>query len=123
MTRPASNPPDDGICFKADDRRRRPLGLGRAATAPRPATPTPDHCGDGGSCFSLTSGSSSFSACLGLCSGPGTGQGSCRTGYVCDSYVIADGGTSPDGICWPDCHNPGRSCGAGGTCSDAGYCE
>ncbi|MHB8874780.1 MAG: hypothetical protein ACYC8T_13910, partial [Myxococcaceae bacterium] len=118
-------PPDDGFCIKGTTPDGGASGFTEGYCS-APCDNDPNHCGDGGSCFTLGTPPNDFSACLALCSGPGIGQGSCRTGYVCDTYTttFADGGTGNafDGVCWPDCHNPGRSCGTQ-TCGDAGYCE
>ncbi|MBE2252642.1 MAG: hypothetical protein IAE78_24130, partial [Myxococcus sp.] len=55
--------------------------------------------------------------CLQKCAAPGTGQSTCRTGYVCDF----SGGSGSQGVCLPRCQS--IPCGAGSTCQPSGYCR
>jgi hypothetical protein len=81
-------------------------------------------CGDAGVCF-VNFPQSGDRSCAELCPTPSTGQGLCRTGYVCTGYFVTqpDGGAVPsiNGYCAPDCFQPGADCGDAGYC-DAGYC-
>ncbi|MFO0598371.1 MAG: hypothetical protein U0228_23905 [Myxococcaceae bacterium] len=54
--------------------------------------------------------------CLQDCANPGTGQSSCRTGYVCDY----SNGVGSQGVCIPRCQQV--AC-ASGTCNASGYCR
>jgi len=76
---------------------------------------------DGGSsCFGLSGGGS---ACFKMCQTSGAGQSTCRQGFVCQAYQLADGGRSADGVCDPACNVPGASaCPTGTTCNTMGYC-
>jgi hypothetical protein len=63
----------------------------------------------------------SGSTCRATCPAPGTGQSTCRAGYVC-----AANGTTGTGYCRPNCNNPSAlgSCPAGQTCNvTTGYCQ
>jgi hypothetical protein len=60
--------------------------------------------------------------CLGNCTVPGGGKGSCRSGYVCGLTTL-DGRTPTWGVCVPDCRNAGLGCSGGQTCNTLGYCE
>jgi hypothetical protein len=55
--------------------------------------------------------------CLEKCSAPGTGQSTCRSGYVCDF----SGGAGSQGVCLPRCQS--IACGTGRTCQATGYCR
>ena len=54
--------------------------------------------------------------CLLECAGPGAGQSTCRTGYVCDF----SNGAGSQGVCIPKCQQV--AC-ASGTCNTSGYCR
>lgn len=54
--------------------------------------------------------------CLQDCAGAGTGQSTCRTGYVCDF----SNGAGSQGVCVPKCQQV--AC-AAGTCNASGYCR
>lgn len=54
--------------------------------------------------------------CLLDCTNPGTGQSTCRTGYVCDY----SNGVGSQGVCVPRCQQV--ACTAG-SCNAAGYCR
>lgn len=71
----------------------------------------------GGICLGL---SATETACYQLCATGGGGQSTCRTGYICRSYVQADAGLSVEGFCVPRCDSPGASCPTGSTCDPAG---
>ncbi|MEW6430911.1 MAG: hypothetical protein AB1730_05325 [Myxococcota bacterium] len=61
--------------------------------------------------------------CFAACTGAGAGQSTCRTGYVCQAFSLADGGSSTDGYCDPRCDAPGGGCPTGRTCNtNTGYC-
>ncbi len=63
-------------------------------------------------------GMASTNTCKSLCSNPGMGQGSCRTGYICQ--------TSASGLSWcgPRCNNQTLPCLGNGTCNAmTGYCN
>ncbi len=60
--------------------------------------------------------------CYEPCTPPMQGQGTCRSGYVCDSRED-DGGFGVQGRCLPDCRAPGLSCNSGFSCSALGYCN
>jgi hypothetical protein len=72
-----------------------------------------------GTCVGIVGGN----YCMGNCTGPGAGRGSCRTGYVCSGLTFGDGGASPWGVCSPDCRNAGAGCNPGSTCNSLGYCQ
>jgi hypothetical protein len=58
------------------------------------------------------------SFCGRSCPSPGTGQSTCRTGYVCAFAT----GSMTAGFCLPDCRTAG--CLNGGTCNvTTGYCQ
>jgi hypothetical protein len=61
--------------------------------------------------------------CFASCPAGGQGQSTCRSGYVCQSFRLADGGTSTDGYCDARCDAPGNSCPTGRTCNASGYCQ
>ncbi|QDF02580.1 S8 family peptidase [Myxococcus xanthus] len=70
-----------------------------------------------GSRCSIVDSSSGLKACLATCTRQvGTGQGDCRSGYVCYS----DGTGS--GVCQPNCRTSGLTCGLGRTCMASGFC-
>jgi len=77
---------------------------------------------DGGAqCFGIGNGNT---ACFKGCAVAGSGQSDCRTGFVCSSYGLADGGRSTDGVCDPSCAAAGApACAAGTTCNGMGYCR
>jgi hypothetical protein len=80
-------------------------------------------CGAGGTCLvdSVDNSNVPNSAdCYALCNGPGAGQSTCRTGYLCQSFQQADGGTAPQGFCWRSCQYTG--CAPGTICQASGYC-
>lgn len=89
-------------------------------------------CGpaDSGVCLTVNTdpNASLQTLCFASCPAGGQGQGSCRTGYVCESFTV-DGGASADGYCNPRCDVPGGGCpqlADGGvlTCNTtSGYCE
>ena len=80
-----------------------------------------DCSGDGGAqCFFFTGGGSQ---CFRMCAASGVGQSTCRTGYVCASFGIADGGQSANGVCEPGCNVDGGGCRAPQTCNAMGYCQ
>lgn len=54
--------------------------------------------------------------CLQDCTSPGSGQSTCRTGYVCDY----SNGVGSQGVCLPRCQSV--AC-ATGTCNTSGYCR
>ena len=61
----------------------------------------------------------SQSSCRANCPGVGTGQSTCRAGYVCVGGVL-----SSAGYCRPNCSNGGlAACATGMQCGDAGYCS
>lgn len=62
-------------------------------------------------------------SCFESCPAGGAGQGTCRTGYVCQSYTQGDGGASPDGYCNPNCNNVPGSCGTRTCNATTGYCQ
>ena len=72
-----------------------------------------------GTCLGIFGGS----YCMGNCTGPGTGRGSCRVSYVCEGITFSDGGAPAYGVCFPDCHNAGGGCIAPATCNTLGYCQ
>jgi hypothetical protein len=60
--------------------------------------------------------------CLANCTG--TGQGTCRAGYVCSPLRFVDGGLVPWGVCFRDCRNAGATCPMGSTCNTStGLCN
>lgn len=80
--------------------------------------PCPGTCDPGAVCVGAGNALPPF--CLASCPGPGTGQSTCRAGYVCDVHGLA----SITGICRPSCTNQGFGCPGGGTCNQAtGYCR
>lgn len=60
--------------------------------------------------------------CFAGCAHSSAGQDTCRTGYVCTGFWLADGGFSSDGTCQPSCTNAGWMCPAVSTCDPSGYC-
>lgn len=116
-------PPSDGFCITPTnaDGGASPFVQGYcSATCDDSA-----HCAvDGGAgCYLFGTAPDQFAACLRHCQGPESGQADCRQGYVCRGVRRADGGLEPDGVCLPDCRNPGAACPGGTTCADAGYCR
>lgn len=81
----------------------------------------PALCGGNAICLGF---SASDSFCMDKCAAPNAGRSDCRTGYVCQGYLLSlsDGGTMPstDGFCYPSCQN--RGCPQGSSCSSSGYC-
>ncbi len=59
--------------------------------------------------------------CLALCSAPGSGQGSCRNGYVCHPQTL-EHATSRFGYCVPTCIDSGFTCPSKERCNALGYC-
>ncbi len=119
------NPPDDGFCQPEQTPNGLPTGYpGGYCSAPCDITPE-SHCGANGICVS----SGGASLCGRRCTIPGQGQGDladggCRTSYVCGRLFQGDGGVLSDGVCNPNCNNPGAGCNPGRTCSrDSGYCQ
>jgi hypothetical protein len=82
-----------------------------------------DNCGATAICL----GNTSFAFCADRCTSPDAGQSDCRANYVCEPYIIglSDGGrtTATDGVCFPNCQNPGPACPTGQTCNASGYCR
>lgn len=78
---------------------------------------------DGGAqCFGI---GGTNTACFRLCPASDAGQGTCRTGYVCESFGLGDGGQSTNGVCDRACNAAGApACPTGRTCNQTnGYCE
>ncbi|MBX5483378.1 MAG: hypothetical protein IRZ16_16275 [Myxococcaceae bacterium] len=97
--------------------------LGGSCTAECSADPA-SMCGTTGICLGFQSqAGDQFALCMDRCSSPGVGQSDCRPGYVCEMYALADGGTAPDGYCWPNCNNVAGFCGTAKTCTTSGYCQ
>jgi hypothetical protein len=67
------------------------------------------------------SGNPNSASCYSQCAGPGSGQSTCRAGYICSSLTQADGGVESTGICYIPCQF--TVCATGTTCTDAGYCQ
>ncbi|MGV3620435.1 MAG: hypothetical protein ACO1OB_06445 [Archangium sp.] len=77
-----------------------------------------------GTCLNFGSASAPNPRCAGNCTGPGTGQSNCRTGYVCLGLTGANGQTAPFGVCFPNCNNSvSQLCPSPSTCSSLGYCQ
>jgi hypothetical protein len=72
-----------------------------------------------GTCLNIFGGT----YCMGNCTGMGSGKGTCRTSYVCESLQTTDGGSEPYGVCFPDCHVLGAGCTAPAVCNTLGYCN
>ncbi|HYX90885.1 MAG TPA: hypothetical protein VE782_04950, partial [Myxococcaceae bacterium] len=86
---------------------------------------TTGYCPDDAVCIGF---SQTQAFCTALCAAPEQGQSGCRSGYVCNGYVVLlpDGGTQPstDGFCFPRCDNPGPGCPTGSMCNaSTGYCQ
>jgi hypothetical protein len=77
---------------------------------------------DGGAqCFTI---GANTTACFSMCPTANVGQSTCRAGYVCSSFGIADGGQSSNGVCDPACNAVGAgACTAPKTCNAMGYCR
>ncbi|MFP2931661.1 S8 family serine peptidase [Pyxidicoccus sp. 3LG] len=74
-------------------------------------------CPAGSKCY-VTNSSTGAESCLATCTSQvGTGQGNCRTGYVCYS----DG--TGVGACQPNCRTSGLTCAAPRTCDLDGFCR
>lgn len=73
-------------------------------------------CPSGSKCYVVDSASGA-QACIASCTGPNTGQSTCRTNYVC--YDDDAGG----GECLPDCRVLDVCGGTGFTCRTNGYCQ
>lgn len=73
-----------------------------------------DCSSDGGAaCFYV---GEDLTMCIRMCSQPHTLT--CRSGYACDGFLLADGGASLMGGCFPACNAPGVGpCPAGKTCN------
>ncbi|MHB8872653.1 MAG: hypothetical protein ACYC8T_03105 [Myxococcaceae bacterium] len=115
------NPPDDGFCIPSTASDGGVSGwTGGLCSA---ECFTLDHCGTAGVCLGFTTGN----LCMALCSNPGVGQDTCRSGYICEGYSegLPDGGSVPstNGFCWPNCNNPGRGCASTEVCQATGYCQ
>ncbi|MBE2251108.1 MAG: hypothetical protein IAE78_16330, partial [Myxococcus sp.] len=86
------------------------------------------NCGAGGQmcpsglCVTETVFGQPVSSCRSTCTGAGTGQGSCRTGYVC---TLAPSPSALVGYCRPSCQNQGFAamCAQGQQCLTSGYCQ
>lgn len=76
----------------------------------------------GGECLTTQA---SFSSCFRTCTSPGTGQSTCRNGYVCEELPADDGGTLSHGFCDRACTAAGApECPSGKTCEiSTGYCK
>lgn len=121
------NPPDDGYCIPATDTGGNPTGWpGGYCSA---TCFTEEHCGTDGICITFTDeNGDDFNACQARCAAANAGQSTCRSGYICEGYLLAlpDGGSQPstEGICMPRCDNPGSSgCPTGSSCQSSGYCQ
>ncbi|MDP1828857.1 MAG: hypothetical protein Q8L48_36690 [Archangium sp.] len=78
---------------------------------------------DGGAqCFGIGAGDT---ACFRMCGAAGSGRSTCRLGYVCESFGLADGGRSTVGLCDRACNAVGApACPSGQICSTiTGYCN
>jgi hypothetical protein len=78
---------------------------------------------DGGAqCFGI---GGNATACFQTCASSDAGQSTCRSGFVCEPYTLADGGLSQDGVCDRACNAVGApACPTGRTCNmTTGYCE
>lgn len=62
--------------------------------------------------------------CYQGCPAPGSGQSTCRSGYVCANARFSDGGIEPNSArCIPNCNNaPAYQCGSK-VCLSSGYCS
>lgn len=67
-------------------------------------------------------GSLSLGTCEALCTNSGSGQSTCRPGYVCERLRSVDAGDNR-GICVRNCHNAAGICGTTQTCNSLGYCN
>lgn len=124
------NPPaNGGFCF-SETFDGGPTGFVQGYCSAE-CTEDPSVCSADGGAICITFGTGTpgqeISLCQRVCNGPTTGQGDCKSGYVCEGYTerLADGGTQPSatGICRPSCANPGAGCPAGLTCDGLGYCK
>lgn len=76
-------------------------------------------CGASGLCVTEQVFGQPVSQCRSTCTGAGTGQGSCRQGYVC---TLAPNPGALVGYCRPNCNNGGLAMCASGQCQMNGYC-
>lgn len=96
-----------------------------AAQAGYPGGYCTAQCGPGGTCNTGICVTDSVfgqmvSTCRGTCTGAGTGQGSCRQGYVC---TLAPTPGALVGYCRPDCNNGNLAMCPSGACLPSGYCQ
>ncbi|MDP1826888.1 MAG: hypothetical protein Q8L48_26685 [Archangium sp.] len=79
-------------------------------------------CGTNGACFGI---GGTNTACFQTCPSSDGGQTTCRPGYVCNSFGLADGGQSLDGLCDRACNAVGApACPTGQVCNmNTGYCD
>lgn len=75
-------------------------------------------CGSFINCPGSTASCGSDGFCYRGCLVAGSGQDTCRAGYVCADELTVDGGTFP--LCIPDCRVAGCRL---GTCGLLGYCQ
>jgi hypothetical protein len=71
-----------------------------------------------GVCVSESVFGMTVSSCRSACAAPGTGQSTCRTGYVCTA--VSPGSTM--GFCRPDCNKGQLASCTSGQCQSNGYC-
>ncbi len=76
-----------------------------------------EECAPDGSAVCLARPSDT--ACVRRCAIPGSGQNSCRPGYVCRPYQLGTGEVATDGYCGPRCDAPGELCPTGQSCDVA----
>ena len=82
-------------------------------------------CPQNGMCITETFFGNSTSTCKSTCPGPGMGQSTCRSGYLCHfspTGALFDGGIPP-GWCGPRCDALLGQCSAGTRCGMDGYCR
>lgn len=107
----ACRPPQNAICIQDTQFSGYPGGYCTAQCGA--ANP----CTGGSVCITENVFGAMQSTCRAACTG--TGQSSCRTGYVC-----VTSGTSATGFCRPACGNGGlAACAMGMQCGDGGYCN
>ncbi|MHB8874696.1 MAG: hypothetical protein ACYC8T_13490 [Myxococcaceae bacterium] len=115
------NPPANGFCFPPAFDGGTTGYLNGYCSAPCSSNPS---CGDGGVCVAVSFGPQSVNLCHAVCPGAGTGQSTCRPGYLCDGPLTP----SPDagfgrGACRPSCLNSSLGCPWGTVCQATGYCR